>query len=63
MKRRGVSGQSTVEMMLYISVMVMALVLSGWIFFGPDFEEGFQEMQSNTETVFTTDNNASGDRR
>ena len=35
------SGQSTVEMMLYTSVIVVVMVLSAWIGFGPAFKDGW----------------------
>ncbi len=39
-------AQSTVEMMLYISVIVVVMVLSAWIGLGPQFEAGWDAVAS-----------------
>ena len=50
-KHRG--GQSTLEYMLYISVVVVALVALAWIAFGVSFEEGYDDMKQDAQTVFS----------
>lgn len=44
-RRRG--GQSTVEMMLYISVIVVVMVLSAWIGLGPGFKDGWDAVAAD----------------
>ena len=46
-------GQSTLEYMLYISVIVVALVALSWIAFGVSFEDGYEEMKQDAQTVFS----------
>ena len=51
------SGQSTVEMMLYTSVIVVVMVLSAWIGFGPAFKDGWDAVaaeQSDGEARIVT---------
>ena len=57
------SGQSTVEYMLYISVVVIGIVAIGWIAFGPGFQEGFDELVENSETVLSNQPAATNNRR
>ena len=57
------SGQSTVEYMLYISVVVIGIVAIGWIAFGPGFQEGFNELKVNSETVLSNQPAATNNRR
>ena len=57
------SGQSTVEYMLYVSVLVIGIVAIGWIAFGPGFQEGFDELVVNSETVLSDQGAASNNRR
>ena len=57
------SGQSTVEYMLYISVVVIGIVAIGWIAFGPGFQEGFDELVDNSETVLSNQGTATNNRR
>jgi hypothetical protein len=49
--------------MLYVSVVVVGIVAIGWIAFGPAFQEGFNELVVNSETVFSNEGAASNDRR
>lgn len=46
-------GQSTLEYMLYISVIVVALVALSWIAFGVSFEDGYEDMKQDAQTVFS----------
>jgi hypothetical protein len=61
--RRGKSGQSVVELMLYISVFVIAIVALSLVVFGPRFEAGVREVQVNSTTVLSNQGPATGDRR
>lgn len=61
--RRGRSGQSVVELMLYISVLVFAIVALSLVAFGPSFEAGVREMKDNSTTVLSNQGTATGDRR
>jgi hypothetical protein len=46
-------GQSTVEMMLYISVIVVVMVLTAWIGLGPKFQEGWDSVAgSNGDAIY-----------
>ncbi len=62
-RRQARSGQSTVEYMLYISVVVIGIVAIGWIAFGPGFQEGFDDLVDNSETVLSNQGAASNNRR
>lgn len=57
------SGQSTVEYMLYVSVVVIGIVAIGWIAFGAGFQEGFTELVVNSGTVLSDPGDATNDRR
>ncbi len=57
------SGQSVVELMLYISVVVVAIIAAAWAVFDPVLEAGFEEMKDNSTTVLSTGGTATGDRR
>ena len=39
--------------MLYISVVVVALVALAWIAFGVSFEDGYEDMKQDAQTVFS----------
>ncbi len=41
-------AQSTVEMMLYTSVIVVVMVLSAWIAFGDGFKNGWDAVAGNS---------------
>ena len=56
--RKNRNGQGTLEYMLYISVIVVALVAVAWIAFGNRFESGYDTMKQDAQTVF---NNAQAD--
>jgi len=51
--RKNRQGQSTLEYMLYISVIVVASVALAWIAFGVRFDDGFDDMSKDVETVFS----------
>ena len=51
------------ELMLYISVIVVAIVAATWVVFDPVFEAGFEEMQDNSTKVLSASGTATGDRR
>lgn len=53
MVRKNQNGQGTLEYMLYVSVIVIALVAVAWIAFGVRFEEGYDDMKVDAQTVFT----------
>ena len=64
MKRKFNRGQSTLEYMLYISVIVVAIVATAWIAFGVRFEDGFEEVTDQTTEVFmSTQESGSGNMR
>ena len=46
-------GQSTLEFLLYISVIVVALVALSWIAFGVSFKDGYDTMKDDVEIVFS----------
>ena len=46
-------GQSTLEFLLYISVIVVALVALSWIAFGVSFKDGYDTMKEDVEIVFS----------
>jgi hypothetical protein len=48
---RARAGQSTVETMLWISVMTVALCAAGYLLIGP-LQAGFTEMRADARTVF-----------
>ena len=52
MKRKFNRGQSTLEYMLYISVIVVAIVATAWIGFGVGFKDGYEEMTDQTTELF-----------
>ena len=52
MVRKNRKGQSTLEYMLYISVIVVALVALSWIAFGARFESGYDSVKQDAQTVF-----------
>ena len=58
MVRKNQNGQGTLEYMLYVSVIVIALVAVAWIAFGVRFEAGYDGMKEDAQTVF---NNAQQD--
>lgn len=49
--RRRRAGQSTVEYLLYLSVMAVALTATAYVFIGP-LEDGFRNMDKETRDVF-----------
>ena len=51
--RKNRQGQSTLEYMLYISVIVVAIVATAWIAFGVHFEDGYKDMSNDAEKVFS----------
>ena len=51
--RKNRQGQSTLEYMLYISVIVVAIVALAWIAFGVRFEDGFDDMSQDADKVFS----------
>ena len=53
MVRKNQNGQGTLESMLYVSVIVVALVAVAWIGFGVRFEEGYDDMKQDAQTVFS----------
>ncbi len=57
------SGQSTVEYMLYLGVIVTALLAAAYVFTGP-FDAGYEELEGDINTVFTEgQQQGQGDRR
>ena len=52
MKRKFNKGQATLEYMLYISVIVVAIVALAWIAFGATFESGYEDMSEDTKDLF-----------
>ncbi|MCB9743709.1 MAG: hypothetical protein H6740_14005 [Alphaproteobacteria bacterium] len=61
--RRGRGGQSTVEYMLVVSVLVIALVAIGWVF-TEAFGLGAQEMMQDTRDLMQNGTQTgSNDRR
>ena len=48
----GRSGQGTVEYMLVISVIVIAMVAALWAF-APDWNEAMSDLADGAETVYT----------
>ena len=42
-------GQSALEFMLYISVIVVALVALSWIAFGTSFKDGYDTMKEDVD--------------
>ena len=52
MKRKFNKGQATLEYMLYISVIVVAIVALAWIAFGVTFESGYEDMSEDTKDLF-----------
>ncbi len=46
-------GQSTVEYMLLISVIVIALVAAAWVFV-PTFEEGVKDLAGDVKRILST---------
>ena len=46
-------GQSALEFMLYISVIVVALVALSWIAFGTSFKDGYDTMKKDVDIVFS----------
>ncbi len=61
---RARSGQGTVELVLYISVIVVALAAAAWAIY-PDFARGMVEMSRDAQTVMQKGiyTNTSNDRR
>jgi uncharacterized protein (UPF0333 family) len=56
-------GQSTVEYLLVVSVLVIALVVAAYAFLGP-FEEGYEAMTDDVGTVLSSGTRAgSGNQR
>ncbi|MCP4810816.1 MAG: hypothetical protein GY913_11370 [Proteobacteria bacterium] len=51
MRTRRRAGQSTVEYLLYISVIAVALTATAYVFIGP-LEDGFRNMDAETRDVF-----------
>lgn len=43
-------GQSTVEYMLYVSVMIIGLLVTAWVFVGP-FSQGARDMMQDAGDV------------
>ncbi len=64
MKRPGSKrGQSTVEYMLYLSVIVVAACALAYVFIGP-LMGGYEELKDDTNRVFTNAmSSGSGDQR
>ena len=60
--RRARRGQSTVEYMLYISVMVIALAAIGYTFIGP-LSAGWSAFESDAQIVLSASEQGSGDMR
>jgi Flp pilus assembly pilin Flp len=57
------SGQSTVEYLLVVAVLSIALVVASYAFIGP-FDRGFRSMTQDAGTVIKSGTrNGSGDRR
>ena len=50
-RQKKIRGQSTVEYLLYISVISIALVAAAYAAFGPTFASGFPELVENTTVV------------
>ena len=56
-------GQSTVEYLLVISVVVIALIAAGYSFL-PSFKSGYKAMSNDTKTVIASGTrDGSGDQR
>ena len=56
-------GQSTVELMLLVSVLVIGLVAAAYAFM-PDFQKGVSELGDDIGTLFAEgEQNGSGDMR
>lgn len=53
MVRKNQNGQGTLETMLYVSVIVVAIVAVAWIAFGVRFEDGYEDMKVDAQTVFS----------
>jgi len=61
--RRTRSGQSVVELMLYISVIVVGIIAVAWLVFDPAFKDGFDELRDNVSVVLSNEGAAGGDVR
>jgi uncharacterized protein (UPF0333 family) len=55
MKLKSRSGQSTVEYMLLISVVVIAIVAAAYVFLDP-FKSGVEELGNEVSTTLSTGN-------
>ena len=55
MKLRSRSGQSTVEYMLLISVVVIAIVAAAYVFLDP-FQSGVEELGNEVSNALSTGN-------
>ena len=55
MKFRSRSGQSTVEYMLLISVVVIAIVAAAYVFLDP-FQSGVEELGTDVQDALSTGN-------
>ncbi len=53
MTRKNQNGQATVEYMLYVSVIVVAIIAAAWIGFGVRFEDGYNDVKADAQTVFS----------
>jgi len=53
MVRKNRNGQGTLEYMLYVSVIVVALVAVAWIAFGVRFESGYDSVKQDAQAVFS----------
>ena len=56
-------AQSNVELMLYISVITIALAVMAFVFVGP-FDQGYQSMEASAAEMFTgAQTSGGGDER
>ena len=63
MFRRRRQGQSTIEYLLYVSVIAVALTATAYVFIGP-LERGFESMRKDSQDVFQNGmQEGSGDMR
>ncbi len=61
--RRRRRGQSTIEYLLYVSVIAVGLTATAYVFIGP-LQQGFDSMRKDTQDVFQNGmREGSGDMR
>lgn len=62
-QRRGVKGQTVSEMMLYISVIAIAMAAVGYFFIAPAYIDGMTKFNQGAEKTMNDGNTAGLDKR